>query len=202
LDARDRAVGRVDTTFVIRRRHPLTKSQYLIGRAELPLPPGRWSYRAAVQEGDSGGVVLPRDWVQVAPTDGVSLSLSDIALGSREAAVSWVTDAADTVLLAPSALFRKDAEVEIYYEVRGAAARQFYKHEITVLRWDRRKPAAKRRPLVSLAFDEEATSEIIRSRRTVRMESLKPGSYLVEVRVTAPEGSSQVRQRLIRLIER
>jgi GWxTD domain-containing protein len=198
LGAGDRAVATLDTTVVIALPGPLTKKEYLVGRAQLTLPPGRWRYRAALQQGDTAGVVLPLGTVRVAAVDGPALSLSDIALGTPGRAISWVTDAADTVLLAPSELFRKGAEIEIYYEASGAAPRRQYRHEISVLPWDTRR--SKRRPLVSLSFEEGAAGEVIRSRRTLRLERLKPGSYVVEVRVTAPDGSFQLRQRRIRLI--
>jgi hypothetical protein len=42
----------------------------------------------------------------------------------------------------------------------------------------------------------------MRSRRSVRLERLKEGSYVVEVKVTAPDGEVQLRRRDIRLIER
>jgi hypothetical protein len=113
--------------------------------------------------------------------------------------VSWVTDAADTVLLAPSELFRKGAEIEIYYEAGGATARGQYRHEISVLPWN--EQGSKRRPLVSLSFEEEAPAEVIRSRRTARLERLKPGHYVVEVKVTGRDGDYQIRQRPIRLID-
>jgi GWxTD domain-containing protein len=199
LGARDRSVATLDTTIVIALAGPLTKKEYLVGRAELTLPAGRWRYRAALQQGDNAGVVLPLGTVRVATSDGTTLSLSDIALGTLGRAVSWVTDAADTVLLAPSELFRRGAEIEIYYEASGAVPLGHYRHEISVLPWNAR--GSKRRPLVSLSFEEEAAGEVIRSRRTVRLERLKPGNYVVEVKVTAPDGSFQVRQRAIRLIE-
>jgi GWxTD domain-containing protein len=202
LDRHDRAVATLDTAIVIRHQRELSRKDWLVGRAELSLPSGRWSYRAALQQGDSTGVVLPRDSVRVANTDGTSLGLSDVALGSPGRAVSWVTEAADTVLLAPSALFRRGTEVETYYEVTGATTQQLYRHEIAVLRPGAGEAASKRRPLVSLSFDEAAAGEVIRSRRTVRLERLKPGSYVVEVRVTAPDGSTQVRRRSIRLVDR
>jgi GWxTD domain-containing protein len=202
MDRHDRAVATLDTTLAIRHQRVLRKKEWLVGRAELTLPGGRWSYRAALEQGDSAGVVLPRDTVRVANTDGTSMGLSDIALGSPGRAVSWITDAGDKVLLAPSALFRRGAEVETYYEVTGAMAQGLYRHEITVLRPSAREADAKRRPLVSLSFDEAAAGEVIRSRRTVRLERLKPGSYIVEVRVTSPDGTSQVRRRSIRLIDR
>lgn len=200
LDRHDRAVATLDTTVVILHPRQLTGKEWLVGRAQLNLPAGRWSYRSALQQGDSAGVVLPRDTVLVAAGDGITLGLSDLALGTPGRAVRWVTDAADTVLLAPSAIFRRGTEVEIYYEVSGAAARHVYRHEIAVLRPNGRPLDARRRPLVSLSFEEETRGEIIRSRRTVRMERLKPGSYLVEVKITGPDGDSQVRRRRITLI--
>jgi hypothetical protein len=202
LDRHDRAVATLDTAIVIRHQRELSRKEWLVGRAELLVPSGRWSYKAALQQGDSIGVVLPRDSVRVANTDGTSLGLSDVALGSAGRAVSWVTEAADTVLLAPSALFRRGTEVETYYEVTGATTQQVYRHDIAVLQPGAGEAASKRRPLVSLSFDEAAAGGVIRSRRTVRLERLKPGSYVVEVRVTAPDGSSQVRRRSIRLIDR
>lgn len=202
LDHRDRAVATLDTTVAIDLPKPLTRTEYLVGRAELALPAGRWNYRAALQQGDSAGVVLPRDSVRVANTGGTLLGLSDIALGTPGRAVSWVTEAADTVLLAPSALFRKGAEVEIYYEANGTTARQMYRHEITVLRPDAGESGRRKRELVSLSFEEEAAGPVVRSQRTVRLDRMKPGSYVVEVRVTAPDRNSQTRRRLIRLIDR
>jgi hypothetical protein len=200
LDRRDRAVARLDTVFAIPRRRPLSKNEHLIGRAEITLPPGRWAYRAAVQQGDSGGVVLRQDSVLIAPTDSTPLSLSDIAFGSSGESVPWVTEASDTVLLAPSELFRKGNPVEIYYEARGASRGSFYRHEITVLKQDRRESTTRRRPLVSLSFDEEAGGQVIRSRRTVQLERLKAGRYLVEVKVTAPGGETVLRRRSLRLV--
>jgi len=199
LDRDDRLVANLDTTVVIPLRRPLLENEWLVGRAELVLPPGRWSYRAALEQGDSTGLVLPRDSVRVENSDGISLGLSDIALGSRGRAVPWITEVADTVLLAPSSLFRKGAEVELYYEASGATPGARYRHEITVLRAGGRA-SDRRRPLVALSFAEEAPAAVIRARRIVRLDRVKAGSYLVEVRITGPEGNSQVRQRAVTLI--
>jgi GWxTD domain-containing protein len=198
LGAHDSAVATLDTTMLIALPKPLGKGEYLVGRVQLTLPPGRWRYRAALQQGDSAGVVLPIGGVKVASTTQPALSLSDIALGTKGRAVPWITDAADTVLLAPSELFRKGAEIQIYYEVGGATPLSRYRHEISVLPWN--VSEVRRRPLVSLSFEEEAAGEVIRSRRTARLERLKPGNYIVEVKVTAPDGRVQTRQRSIRLI--
>lgn len=201
LDQADRAVARLDTTVVIRLSREVRAGEYLVGRAELLLPAGRWSYRASLQQGDSSGVVLPRDSVRVAPTDGTSFSLSDIALGSKGRAAPWVTEAADTVLLAPSASFRVGSDVELYYEASGATPGAPYRHQITVLRQER-QGSDRRRALVALSFEEKAPAPVLRSRRTVRLDRLKAGSYVVELRVTASDGSSEMRRRGIRLIDR
>jgi hypothetical protein len=200
LDRHDRAVATLDTAFVVHLERPLTKREYIVGRVELPLPPGHWSYRAALQQGDSGGVMLPRDSVLVAHDGEASLALSDIALGARRRAVPWITDARDTVLLAPSALFRERSEIEVYYEVRGATTGSQYRHEISVLRADRQESAKKRHPLVTLSFGEAASGSTIRSHRTVRLDRLSRGSYIVEVRITGPDGRYEVRRRTIRLL--
>jgi len=201
LDRQQRSIATLDTTVVIRHQRPLTSNEWLVGRAELILPPGRWSYRAALQQGDSAGVVLPPDSVRVGNVDGTALELSDIALGSPGRAVSWITEVAGTVLLAPSSLFRKGAEVELYFEARGAIPGLMYRHEITVSRSGKR-PSYRKRPLVAVSFDEKATASVIRSHRTVRLDRLKEGSYLLQVKITAPDGSWQMRQRPIRLIDR
>jgi hypothetical protein len=137
----------------------------------------------------------------VGNSDGASLELSDIALGSPGRSVSWTTDTGDTVLLAPSAWLRKGSEVGLYYEVTGATPGAMYRHEVTVLRPD--EPSLrKRRPLVALSFDERAADSVIRSHRTVRLEGLKKGSYVMEVKITDPEGNTRMRQRSIRIIDR
>ena len=200
IDGRERPVASLDTTLVLRYPRPLRPGEFVVGRAQLVLPRGKWGYRAALQQGDSAGVILPRSFVDVAASDGRELELSDLALGVEARSVPWVTDAADTVLLAPSQIFRRGSDLELYYEVAGATARTSYRHEITVLKGENRRSG--RRPLVSLAFDEAAADSLIRSHRTVRLDRLKEGSYLVEVKVSSARGESQVRRRSIRIIDR
>jgi GWxTD domain-containing protein len=197
LDRQDRAVGTLDTSVAVQHNQPLSKKEFVVGRVEIPLPPGKWAYRAAIQQGDGAGVVLPRDTVVVGHDGTAALSLSDIALGTPGRSVRWTTDLGDTVLLAPSALFREKSDVEIYYETRGARSGAGYRHEIAVLRTNGSEP--EKHPLVSVSFEERAPGPVIRSKRVVRLDRLKRGTYVVEVRVSGPEGS-QVRRRLIRLI--
>ena len=104
------------------------------------------------------------------------------------------------MLLAPSSLFRKGSEVELYFEARGATPGLVYRHDITVFRSDNRS-SDRRRPLVVISFDEEAAASVIRSHRTLRLDGLKEGSYLMEVKITAPDGTARIRQTSLQLIK-
>ena len=201
MDAADHAVASRDTTVEFRLERPLEPGQYLIGRAELPIPPGTWTWRAAIQLGQETGVVLPRDTVRVSPR-GRGLALSDLALGAREASARWQPTPADTVLLTPFGLFREGAEVELYYEVTGADSGRAYRHEIAVFRRRGDAGRVESRPVVALGVDEAAPGEEIRSHRTLQLRRLKPGSYVVEVRVAGAEGAVAMRRRAIEVVRR
>jgi hypothetical protein len=199
LDRYDRAVATLDTVILVGHSRALQKNEYIVGRAELTLPPGKWSYRTALEAGENTGVVLPRDSVRVGTTDPRFLSLSDIALGTPGRSVPWHTDQGDTVFMAPSELFRRGSDVGLYYEVTGAVPGEKYRHTVTVFN---AKDRAGSTALVSLFFDEAAAGEVIRSRRLVRLNQLKSGNYIVEVNVSGSDGSSQKRRRAIRLIDK
>ena len=133
LDGVEHAVARVDTSFDIRLARPLARGEYLIGRAELALPPGLWGWRAAVEQRGDAGIVLPRDTVRVAPV-GPSFALSDLALGIGSASARWLPTPGDTVLLTPFSLFLERSQVELYYEASGMASGTEYEHRIAVYR--------------------------------------------------------------------
>ncbi len=198
-DRRDRPFADVDTTIVFRPSAPLQRSQYLIGRVEVPLQPGLWTWRTAIQLGDSLGVVLPRDTVRVAGT-GSAIALSDLALGVRGASARWEPTPEDTVLLTPFDLFREGSEVELYYEAAGVSEGTSYRHEIAVFRIKGEPGVAERRPVVTLGFDERAAGALLRSHRVLRLERLKPGRYLIEVQVGAPDGQPVARRREFRVV--
>ncbi|HET6579010.1 MAG TPA: GWxTD domain-containing protein, partial [Gemmatimonadales bacterium] len=198
LDASDHAVAHADTTLVFRLDRPIGRGQYLIGRVELPLPAGSWSWRAALSEGPEAGVVLPRDSVAVT-APGAALALSDLALGIRAASARWLPAPADTVLLTPFDLFLEGSVVELYYEGAGAAPGTPYRHQIAVYR-TKGEGRLDRRPVVTLGFEERAEGALIRAHRTLQLGRLKPGSYIVEVRVAGLAGETAVRRRELRVV--
>jgi GWxTD domain-containing protein len=197
-DEGDRPLADLDTTVVFRPSAPLGRGQYLLGRVELPLPPGRWIWRAAIQMGDSLGVVLPRDTVRVSGRE-AGLRLSDLALGVPHASARWQPTPEDTVLLTPFDLFLEGAEVELYYEAVGAAVGTSYRHEIAVYRVKGDPGVAQRRPVVTLGFEERATDSLLRSHRVLQLARLKPGRYLIEVQVLTPGGTAVSRRREFQL---
>jgi GWxTD domain-containing protein len=199
LDGSGHAAAHADTTLVFPLVAPLRPRQYLLGRVQLPVPPGTYVWRAVLEQGPDAGVVLPRDTVTVGFA-GPPLALSDLALGIPAASVRWQPTVADTVLLTPFNLFLEASDVELYYEASGARTGSVYRHEIAVLRV-RGDDRVEQRPVVSLRVDEEAPSETIRAHRTLRLTKLKPGSYVVEVRVTGPDGASAVRRRGVRVVK-
>jgi hypothetical protein len=188
-----------DTTIVFRPSSPLQRGQFLIGRVEMPLPSGWWTWRAALQLGDTLGTVLPRDTVRVAPS-GPALSLSDLVLGVKGASARWEPVPQDTVLLTPFDLFREGSEVELYYEAGGTTRGARYGHEITVFRVKGEPGVAERRPVVRLGFDEPAGGPLLRAHRVLQLARLKPGRYLLEVRVSTPGGPPVARQRVFRVV--
>jgi GWxTD domain-containing protein len=201
LDRSEHAVAYLDSTLVFHLSRSLLSGQYLIGRVELPLPVGLWNWRAALQQGDSLGVVLSIDSTRAAAA-GPPLSLSEIAIGVREASVVWHPTPADTVYLTPFDLFPEGRELELYYEGSGAVPGTSYRHQIAVFRTKGDDPAVvERRPIVTLGFEEVATTELVRSRRNLQLGRLKPGRYVVEVRIVGPDGSSETRRREFRIVK-
>jgi GWxTD domain-containing protein len=201
IDARGTPFAVHDTTYLFQVKSSLDRRDWLLQRLQVSLPPGRWDWRVAIQAGDSAGVVLPHDSVRVAPVKG-PLALSDLALGVADAAARWPITPADTVLLTPFDLFRPGADLELYYEVAQTEPGRSYRHEITVYRLkDPRRPD-RRRAEVTLGFDEPAAAGVTRSHRTLQLGRVRPGNYLVEVRVTAAGDSKPVtRERIIRVGE-
>jgi hypothetical protein len=62
----------------------------------------------------------------------------------------------------------------------------------------RGKPVrAERRPVVTLGFEEPAAGPLLRSHRVLQLARLKPGRYVIEVRVAGPSGESARRREFL-----
>ena len=107
----------------------------------------------------------------------------------------WEPVPGDTVLLTPFDLFREGGEVELYYEAGGATAGASYRHDIAVFRLRGEPAVVERRPVVTLGFDEPAPDTVLRAHRVVQLARLKPGRYLIEVKLGTPGGETVARRR-------
>jgi len=195
----DRPPVTIDTTVEVLGPRQLREDQYLLGRVELKLPEGSWSWRAALAQGDSTGVVLAGDPVRV--PGGSRLEVSDLALGAPELSARWNPIPTDTVLFTPFDLFREAGEIGLYYEAGGTSPDASYRHEIAVYRMKGDRGRPERRPLVSLTFEEPAAGVTLRSHRTLQLQQLRPGRYFVEVRLTGPQGATSTRRREFQVIK-
>ena len=198
LDEFSRPGPVADTTLPV-GRPGREAGRYLLARVELPLAAGRWTWRAAVQQGDSTGTVLPSDSVRVA-APGERLVLSDLAMGVAGSSAIWEPVAGDTVLLTPFELFRAGTVVELYYELTGTLPGPAYRHEIAVYRARGDGDQMERRPVVSLAFEEPGREVVVRSHRRLQLDRLRPGRYVVEVRVRGEDGEAAPRRRAFRIV--
>ena len=159
---------------VFRLGRPLGPGQYLIGRVELPLPSGRWSWRAAIEQGEEAGVVLPRDTVRAAARAHARAERPGARRRGRRARVA-----------APK---RRARAAHAVRPLPGAKRAQ------AVLRGRRRDPGRRvsardrcvpdegraavpdRRPAVTLSVRERAAGPVIRAYRTLQLGISKRGA--------------------------
>lgn len=206
VDDREHAVATLDTTLTARlTARPAGRAgrqRWLVGRAELVLPLGRWSWRAALETTRTTGVVLPRDTVLVTEGAEPGISLSEVAIGIPGASAVWVTRSGEAVPLTPFDRVAEGSAIGLYYELSGAVPGARYSHQIVVLRYHPDSPRGDRTPVLALAYDAEATGSLVGVRRTVGLGRLRRGDYVVEVRVRGPDARTVSRRREIEIVKR
>ncbi len=172
-----------DTTYTIFAHLPAT------------LPAGTWSWQAAVQTGDSTGALLASQLITIPVHDSSALAVSDLAIGVRGWSAPWVVAPGDTVWVTPRNGHRASVPVELYYEVYGIPAGQLYQVEVTARRGDKGTG-----PSITLGFEEHSAGTPTRVARTLSLNTLTPGDYLLEVRVTDRAGRVASSSRPIKLV--
>jgi GWxTD domain-containing protein len=193
LDRLGRVASSVDTTRHFVSPAPVPGGEHLVGRVNVPVPPGNYTYRLAVQEGEDAGVVLPRDSLRVSRPTSATLALSDLVLGNRSTNLYWRRSAEDTVAFNPLRTFRRDEDMELYYEVEGVASGSKYDVRIAVRKQGKNGGLLKKvfgggSAQLSLKFDETAAFPITATHRSLRLNKLKPGYYSLEVEVEDAQG--------------
>ncbi|HEY7481230.1 MAG TPA: GWxTD domain-containing protein [Gemmatimonadales bacterium] len=187
-DRFNRVAAALDTTRHFVAPMPVPESEHLVGRVAVPLPPGRYNYRLAVQQGEVAGILLPRDTVRVGRPTSNSLALSDLVLGSRNTNLFWQRTAQDTVVFNPLRTFKRKESMELYYEVEGLSAGSEYTVRIAVRKQGGggglfRKVFGGGSAQISLKFEETASFPVTTTTRSLKLDKLKPGNYTLEVTV-------------------
>lgn len=197
-------VASIDTTRTFRAREPIGARRYLLGRLALPVPPGVFTIRVALQT-DRGGVVTTRDTIRVASPLGPEPGLSDVALGARSVVLPWPVGGADTAWVNPVALFARDEPAQLYFEVTGLPPGAPYRIELAVRR--PRGGSIFRRIFggggtgLELSFERTHPGGVDRILRELDLTRLEEGEYLLRVTVRTADGREVTRDRPFRVIE-
>ncbi|MGH7509946.1 MAG: tetratricopeptide repeat protein [Gemmatimonadales bacterium] len=204
-DSNDQVVASVDTTrhFVAPERVPA--HEHLVGRVGRTVPPGMLRYRLAIQQGDDAGVTLPRDSVRVGPTASSELGLSDLVLGARNANLIWPRTSEDTVLLNPLRTYRRSEQMELYYEIEGLRPTP-YTVKLEVRKKGSgggllRKIFGGGGAAIRLEFEQQATRPRVSTHRSLKLDRLKPGSYVLALTVMDADGRKDRRTREFQVVE-
>jgi hypothetical protein len=198
-------VSSLDTTRHFVAPAPVPPTEHLVGRVSTTVVPGSLHYRLALQQGEAAGVTLPRDSVRVGPTTPSSLSLSDLALGSRDANLSWRRTPDDTVLLNPLRTYRRSEEMELYYEIDGLQPTP-YTVELAVKKKGGggglfHKIFGGGGAAIRLKFQEQATTPRVSTHRSLQLSRLKPGDYVLEVMVVDAAGRKDRRTQEFQVVD-
>lgn len=187
-------VASVDSTTLFVSSTAVPRGEWLVGRIGVPVPPGRYLWRVAVQEGEAG-LVSPLDTIEVRAESG--LALSDLVVGARTANLRWVRSPEDTVFFNPSGGHRVDVPLELFYEVLGVPSGERYRTEIRVTRPGGLGPIGRilggGGAAITIRFEDQGVGTRIPILRTLDIRRLRPGTYTLEV--TVEQGGQKVRRR-------
>lgn len=188
-DAGNHVVASADTGIILFTPAAVAAGSMLFGRFAVPVPAGHWHYRLSLQQGDSTGVVTPRDSL-VVPRFDAGLVMSDPVLGWRRISLTW-DRGADTVFFSPFHSYFGATELELYYEVYGMTPGSTYQTDLLVSdkKGDRVGSAH-----VNVRFGGVAGEGVTSGRRTLDLQQFKPGQYWLELVVTDAAGRRQQRR--------
>jgi GWxTD domain-containing protein len=205
-DRLGRVAAALDTTRHFVAPAPVPEGEHLVGRVAVPVRPGLFEYRLAIQQGEESGILLPRDTVRVGRPTATALALSDLVLGSRNTNLFWRRTAEDTVVFNPLGTFKRSEDMELYYEVEGLSAGTEYQVKIAVRRKGGggglfRKIFGGGGAQISLKFEETASFPVTSTSRSLKLDKLKPGEYTLEVAVEDAKGRTDRRVQPFQVVD-
>ena len=201
-----RVAAAMDTTRHFVAPAPVPDGEHLVGRVSVTVPPGRYEYRLAIQQGEETGILLPTDTVRVGQPTATALALSDLVLGSRNTNLFWRRTAEDTVAFNPLRTFKRKESMELYYEVEGLSAGTPYTVRIAVRKQGGGGGLLKKvfgggSAQISLKFEERGSFPVTSTNRSLKLDKLKPGNYSLEVTVEDAKGRSDKRVQPFQVVQ-
>jgi tetratricopeptide (TPR) repeat protein len=151
-----------------------------VGRVALPMSPGTWYYQMAVSYRDTIGVVLPTQVVTVRPYDGSKLAVSDLVLSRDRRGARWVPVVGDTAWMNPRTTWAPGDVLSLYHELYGITAGTAYRASLVLKRG--------RQSVLSLGWNGTATGGVTRVTRTLSLERVPAGDYVLELEVIDAAG--------------
>jgi GWxTD domain-containing protein len=191
--ASGKVVHSVDSTTLFVSPQPVPRGEWLVGRIGVFLPPGQYSWRVAVQEGEAG-LLSPLDTVTV--ISGTQVAVSDLVVGSQNTNLRWLRTPEDTVYFNPAGSLRADVPLELFFEVGGIPAGESYRTEVRITRPSGWGPIGRLFTgggSISVRYDEPSPGPRTPVQRTIDISRLKPGNYTLEVVVE--RGKQKFRKR-------
>jgi GWxTD domain-containing protein len=191
-------VATLDTVRRILSRELVPAGEQLLARAPIRVPPGQYTIRASLEHGDAG-LVSRRDTVRVADPNASALSVADLIVGSRNVRLFWIAADGDTTWLNPLARFRRDTPAQVTLEIAGLAPGAPYRVEVRVIRPGGGGVLSRLfggGAALRVAFDGIHPGGLATVRRELALDEIKPGTYLLEVTVTANGAREMRRQEL------
>ena len=197
-DRAGKVVASLDTTRHFVAPAPVPTGEHLVGRAALHVPPGSYEYRLAIQQGEEAGVVLPKDTVRVGPADlRPSRSATSCSAAAPPTSI-WRRAADDTVTFNPLRTYKRNEDMDLYYEVEGLSAGTPYTVRIVVRKQGGEEGCSRR----SSAAGRPRSHSQVRGAGGfpggklaphLKLETLKPGNYTLQVVVEDSQGRTDRR---------
>jgi tetratricopeptide (TPR) repeat protein len=199
-DSGELAVRAVDSTLVIERSGPAGPDERLLGSLIVPLPPGRYRARIAVQYGEAGSV-MSRDSIVVTGwrSDPDALALGDLFLGGAGSSLALRPGGGEPVPVDPAPALDRGDSLLVFAELVGARGeggrvraliRPVGPPDREPSRW---RPFPGRSEWTPLAAAPE-TSRTPAIRLALPLRRVVPGAYEVQLVVVDGSGATAWRE--------
>jgi GWxTD domain-containing protein len=187
-DAHGKTVASMDTVKYFLSSTEIPEKEHLVDRMSVPVPSGQLHYRIAVEQEEQRGIVMPTDTIAVGQFDGSAFSVSSVVLGWRNANLRWIPVPGDTVFFNPTGVYRRNAKMQLYYEVYGLQPGTPYQVELRVGKRDGGRTG------ITFKYEERADSVVMRSHREIVLDRVRQGDYYMHLIITTPDGHREERR--------